>query len=167
MTANRVYRWERGFTLVESLVVIVIMGLMLLIAVPALLKTLQTYRVSEAANQMAVHIRFVRNACLQRKINFRMIVNNKNAGSPNTYNVLYDPLRTNTFQQYPYINDVTLPPGVVILDSVAYANPTATINFTTRGSADAGDINLQGADTTYQYKLDVKPTGAVTVTKIP
>ena len=156
----------------EALIVVGLLALLALLAVPKILQALQRYQVSEAANQMAVHLRFVRNACVQRKIPFRVIVNTKDAVPdpvnnivPNTYTILHDPTRTNNYVVYSRLSKVVLPTDVQILDSAAYPNPTALINFTSRGSANAGDINLQGADTGIQYRLDVKLTGAVTVTK--
>jgi prepilin-type N-terminal cleavage/methylation domain-containing protein len=79
-------RREGGVTLIELLVVVAIIALTLTVAVPVIQATLATYRTKIAATQLAMDIRFARNACVKKKVVYTITINNVTASpNPNTY----------------------------------------------------------------------------------
>jgi len=58
-----------GFTLVELLIVIALLGVLLTLALPSFLGTMQRYRVSTAANQIANILQFARMEAIRTRTN--------------------------------------------------------------------------------------------------
>lgn len=159
---------SRGLTLLESLVVIAIIGAILLVSIPFFFRMLQNYNVKTAATQLAIHLRFARNQCTTQKVVYQVVIHSKLAPSnPNTYKVEYSPF--GTFIPLPNV-DYRLPRGVEIQDSSLFSAGVATVTFNTRGGA----TSLLGA-TPYElsmtapngttYRVRIQLTGAVEVTQ--
>jgi prepilin-type N-terminal cleavage/methylation domain-containing protein len=168
-------RQQKGYSLIELLVVLALIASMLLISLPRLFYILQTYYVKTAASHLAIQIRFARNESVTRKIDYRIVIYSKKASvRPNTYTIEYNPQGDGTsFEPVPGIA-TTLPLNIMILDSSIFTGGVATISFDSRGSAkatgtpppnppfqiDVASINGQ------RYRVQVEFTGAVQVNKV-
>lgn len=149
------YRAGReGMSLIETLVVLAAIALTLLVAVPAIQTTLANYRTKTAAAQVAMDIRFARNACVKKKIPYTMAINNASASTaPNTYTISGPGLPT--IQR-------SLPAGVEIDDSsITQIDFQALGNCTTLpGSNTARNIDITGKSP-YRRRLTVSLSGNV------
>jgi Tfp pilus assembly protein FimT len=146
----------KGYSILEALVVIALMGVLLAIVLPALYRFFQVYRVQTAAQRLAINIRFARNAAVKQKVNYRITVRDETHGSaPNTYIFENDPEGDGTFASYDNL-DVSIPSGVLIK-----SGSVSQLEFDSRGRSSAsGVIRLEGKSDT-EYEISVSINGAV------
>jgi len=138
-TSQRARRLVRGFTLIELMIVITIMGALLAITTPAVTRFLGDWRLNGAAAQMATAMRAARSSAVDKDINV-VFVFDKDQG------------------QYFFIEDTNgngdadagelqtsarvLPKGVSIDD---FTVPQESVTFSPRGStSDGGTIVMKG-----------------------
>ncbi len=77
---------RRGFTTLEVLVVLALMGLFLLAAMPSLVRFYHNYQLRTAASQLQIHIRLARYLAVKQKTPYRVRVFPETDGtSPNSY----------------------------------------------------------------------------------
>jgi Tfp pilus assembly protein FimT len=150
------HKWEKGITLMEILVVLSIIGFIVLIFTPSFLSMMNNYRVSTSVSQLAVEIRFARNAAIKKRFQYQMEIRNEShLSAPNTYSVTSDE-GTEEFSVDRFTN----------IDSTD--TTLSTIVFGTRGSATAGVIVLESkANSDTRYRLTVTPAGGVRVERLP
>jgi Tfp pilus assembly protein FimT len=159
---------QRGYSITEALIVLALIGCILVVAIPALYRMIQNYRTSTTAAQMAVYIRFARNAAVKQKVVYRVRVNRDSDAPSNRYFIEYDPSGTNTFVKVPHLesdsicNCVLMPVNTRILDSTTATSLVLTSTGQTAGS---GEIFIEGADGT-QYRIKVSAVGGVEKTKL-
>ena len=159
-------RWNRGYSMVEALVVAGLIAAITLVALPMLYRMFEDYKVQSAAQQMTINLRFCRNAAVKQKILYQAIFNDQSSGtSPNTYQILYDQDKNGTVASTEIYRraDVALPTGLLIL-----TGGTTSVIFDARGSATvvgASTVQLKGKNGTI-YRLTLSPTGAVTTKKL-
>jgi prepilin-type N-terminal cleavage/methylation domain-containing protein len=157
-------RVRRGFTLMETLVVVAIIGVILLFAIPMLYRMLQSYYVKTAANQFAIQVRMARNLSVSQKTNYQIVINSQTHGTPNVYTVQYAP--GGTFQVVPNL-DTKIPDSIQIPNTANFAAGQATLTFDPRGKivASAGPtpylIEFQGPY--LRYRVTVDSIGAVQI----
>ena len=149
------HKWEKGITLIEILVVIGIVGLIVLIFTPSFLRMMNTYRVSTSASQLAVQIRFARNAAIKKRFEYQMEIRNEShATAPNTYTITSD-VGTKEFSMDRFAK-------IVAADTTL-----STIVFGTRGSATAGIIVLESkVNSDTRYQLTITPAGGVRIDRL-
>jgi prepilin-type N-terminal cleavage/methylation domain-containing protein len=160
---------RRGFTLMETLVVIAIIGVFLLFAIPMLYRMLQSYYVKTAANQFAIQVRMARNLSVSQKTNYQIVINSQTHGTPNVYTVQYAP--GGTFQVVPNL-DTDIPENVQIPNTAIFSAGQAILQFDPRGkiSATSGGggtpyrIEFQGPY--LRYRVTVDSIGAVQIEEI-
>lgn len=157
---------RKGFTLLESIIVVAIIGIILLFAIPALLTIYQTYKTKTAASQIAIHVRMARNLCVTQKIPYKVVIHSDTAlSNQNTYQVQNQPV--STFQDIPYL-DCAVPSGVKIRSTSIFSSGVATLQFNARGkiSSTTGSppylIELEGSNQVL-YRVTIDPTGSVEV----
>jgi prepilin-type N-terminal cleavage/methylation domain-containing protein len=128
----------RGFTLVELMVVVTIMGILLAVSAPAMSRFAGNWRLNGAAANMAMVMRSARSAAVSKDVDVVFTFDDAQG-------------------QYSYIEDTngngdadagerqsavqTLPPGITIND---YTVPQTTVTFNGKGStADGGTIVMK------------------------
>ncbi len=159
-------RIRRGFSLMEALVVVAIIGVFLLFAIPTLYRMLQGYHVKTAANQFAIQVRMARNLSVSQKTDYQMVINDKShLGAPNTYKLQYFP--AGIIQAVPNM-DTDIADNVQILSTAIFAAGQATLLFDPRGRIKTAN----GAATPYliefqgpylRYRVTVDSIGAVQI----
>ena len=162
----RILRPRNGFTLLETLVVVAIVGVVLLFAIPALYSILQSYKVKSTANQIAIQIRMARNLCVSQKTDYQVIINSMTASpNPNTYVIQNRPAGSFT----DVLNlDTKIPAGVQILNTGILSGGSATLQMNPRGKifCVTGSIpyliEIEGVNQ-LRYRILVDPTGSVEV----
>ena len=169
-------KWQRGFSLMEALVVVALIGAMLAIAIPLLARMLNNYRVQTAASQFAVQLRFARNAAVKQKLKYRVIINEAIVSDPksSTYRVEKETdYNTGVYEMVPGISGST-----VVIDGVEYISLPTGVSINV--ASDDGPIvfNYRGGNegsTTYdilldtitkiRYTITVTPAGGVSTTR--
>ncbi len=157
---------HRGYTIPEILVVVGIIALLVLIAIPQLLKLLHAYEVQSAASGFAVHLRFARNAAVKQKLRYRILI----AESPDN---AYRLERETNYGS----GDYALVPGLgadqklvggaryIALPSGITIEPASTdgpIVFNFRGANDgATTYNILMETTDVRYTITVTPSGGI------
>ena len=149
----------RGFSLLEGLIVLGLIAIIVAVVLPNFMRILQGYRLQTSAQQIAINLRFARNAAVKQKVNYRVTFRNQTHGtSPNTYFFEHSP--SGTYVPYRKI-DVSLPKGVLIK-----SGSVSQLEFDSRGrSTPSGVIRLEGKDGT-QYEVSVSLNGGVSTEKV-
>jgi type II secretion system protein H len=125
-----------GFTLVETLVVVVVIGLVLAVAVPNLAQTNRGRRVEAAANDIAARINLERQRTIATRIPHRIVLD------PGSHQYRTERLASDSTWAADG-DSVYAVPAQVIWGFVAGADPTnADIEFESRGTVLAEDAPL-------------------------
>ena len=104
---------EAGFTIIETGIVIVVLGLMVAVGMPALQDWLDRYRVQRAAQTLAADLQLQRMCAVSRNVNHSIVFDAVN----NTYTLWEgDPVNGLTTQLVP--QPITLPFGVTFTDPI-------------------------------------------------
>jgi type IV fimbrial biogenesis protein FimT len=147
-TWQRARRSVRGFTLVEMMIVVSIMGVLLAVSAPAMARFLGHWRLNGAASEMAMVMRAARSAAVNKDINVVFTFDD----AQGQYSFLEDSNgngdadageRQSVVQQ--------LPPGITIEE---FTVPQTSVTFNPRGStADGGTIVMRGKG---GYELEIR-----------
>jgi prepilin-type N-terminal cleavage/methylation domain-containing protein len=161
---------QRGMTLLETLVVVGLIGAIALIAIPILLNTLNSYKTQTAASGFAVHLRFARNAAVKQKLRYKILIaedpdnaycleqeTDFDSGVYKIVKGLGTESKTVGGTQY-----IALPKGVKITTS----STDGPIVFNYRGANDASiTYNIYMETTKVRYTITVTPTGGIYTTR--
>jgi Tfp pilus assembly protein FimT len=148
---------EKGFSLLETLIVVGLIATLTIVAIPIFVDLVRSYRVSSTASEIAVSLRFARNASIKRKKDYTVNIYNESAVTPNTPNTYV-------------VNGPDNPVTHTVADfvKITTASTLSACVFSPNGSATAGDVIIEDKSTgTPQYKISVLTTGAVGITKMP
>src|SRR5215203_2622714 len=147
---NRQGAWEdeRGFTLLEVLITIVIMGIVLAIATSSWFGVVESRRVDSATNQVVVDLRMAHTQATNRLLDTTFVVD---AGDSSTYEIGPDgDLETRTLP-----GDDQGTPKTKILPAT-----DITITFHSDGRADidpAGNITVAATDGEPTHTIEINP----------
>ncbi len=152
-------KWGDGYSLLEALIVLALIGAITAVSIPYIIRTLYDYRVQTAVAQMRVQFRFARNACVSQKVTYRVVIRNELGSPPNSYEVQKD---NGGIWETVQGTDFTLPPGLLIKNT-STAGPFV---FTSRGACSpSGQIDLAGT-TGQRFQLIIRATGTVDSRKL-
>lgn len=119
-------RSERGFTLPEVLITIVILGILVAIAIPTWQGVVNSRKMDSAANQFASDLRLANNRATNRLEDWKIVFSTRVADNSDYKLVSEGGTEINR----------SLPEGTVVLNTEVNENvSTRTIVFSTRGSA--------------------------------
>ncbi len=177
---NKFSRVDEGFTLIEMLVVLLIMGIFVAIAVPSLISQKKSMRSAMSQTEsMLKTVNMVARANAGSPYRIRSVYD---AGS-DRYQLRVESRRSGTCASTDrWIGDnnkfVDLPAGITIADEDGTAIPSVkvasfaanTICFNSRGESNGGEkkfslVDMQGQSKVYRAKMSVSVVGDVSVTK--
>lgn len=139
MIKNNTLRSQGGFTLVEAMIMIVILGILFAITIPAYSGYMQRTRIQGARNRLIADLQYARSIAISRRTTFRVDFNGTD------YEIIQPGPDT-------VIRSSTAPPGVSITADV---NP----QFFPWGLADAASITVNGNGMV--SNINLLPNGAV------
>jgi len=140
---------EKGFSAVEILLVFALITIIVLIALPVFNRLIKNYRVQTSATQLAVQMRFARNAAVKQKLKHRIVIGE----GTSTYSVEKEiTFNSDTFEVIDGM-DFNLPEGVTFNAS----SDDGPIIFNSRGFT-------EGSTTGYDIVLDIPTVGSGNVT---
>ncbi len=149
---------DRGYTLLEALIVVGLIAIVAAIFLPAFFKTIQNYRSQTAVEQITMNIRFARMAAVKKRINYKVVFNEDPS---NTYEVQMDDDKDGTFVKYSNA-DTSVASGLKIL-----TGGITEVTFNPRGAATitgGSTIRVKSTDD-YIYRITVQTNGMVTKVK--
>jgi prepilin-type N-terminal cleavage/methylation domain-containing protein len=134
---------EKGFTLIEVIIVFAIMAIVLGIAVPSLYQYRQNTNLKEATRELSADISYCRQTAVAENIRHRIVFNQ----SANTYTIQ----KENPVNSGNYVALSTKSPGSVSSSVIIMGSPNepsftggvAYITFQPRGTMSAGTVWLQ------------------------
>ncbi|MCI0412805.1 GspH/FimT family pseudopilin [bacterium] len=151
---------ERGFSLLEALLIIGLIAIIAAVSLPAFYNTFQKYRVQSAARQVEMNLRFARLAAVKKKTMHQVLFRNTSGSPPNTYVMMMDSDKNGAFDEDIEIVkniDTSLPEGLTIL-----SGGINSVTYNARGAATlAGGTTVRIRGTEDTYRIDVRTNGAV------
>jgi Tfp pilus assembly protein FimT len=140
MRRTRRIRTNAGFTLVETMVIVAVIGILAGLTIPAFMNYLQRQKVQGARNELMADIAYARSLAIARRTTFRIVF------TDNAYTIVQPGPDT-------VMRSKDAPAGVTFNADV---NP----NFYAHGLADAANIALTGSRSTSNVTL--LPNGTAT-----
>jgi Tfp pilus assembly protein FimT len=157
---------EKGFSVMEILLVLALITVMLLIAIPLFSRLIKNYRVQTSATQLAVQMRFARNAAVKQKLKHRIVIDE----GTSTYKVEKETdFDSGTFEVIENM-DFNLPEGVTINET----SDDGPITFNSRGFTEGNAsyniildtwIPSLSRSVSVTYTVRVTPVGNVSTTR--
>jgi len=155
-TKNELTYFPGGFTLVELLIAIALIGIMLAIATPPFLQWQQNLQYKQAAEGIVSALRTARNNAISLNRQNRVEFQPSTASYRTTQgDRTYDSSTWATVKQ----DWVAVPTGVVMTNCVDTAN--VNIQFSPNGTASAGNICIRD-NTSPKYQISVAASGRIT-----
>lgn len=174
-------RWCRGFTLIETMIVVVVVGILAAVAAPTMTDMFRTMRLSAATSALQVSLNLARSEAIKRGSDARVTVAaNGTAGAwTNGWTVFVDNTTTANAALGPTADDAT----VTRLEVVAA--PTGPVTFSQSGGTnyfiysgrgrliDAAGAAVLGRTVWFSdgpselFCLVITNTGRVRVTRVP
>lgn len=112
---GRAGRSEAGFTLAETLVVVVLVGLIALVAIPNVGAFFRAYRIRSAADQLVGHLRAARQISVSQRQNVTFTINASPANSYTfSYTIPGKPTTTETFTLPDQVTVTNTPSGALV-----------------------------------------------------
>jgi len=151
LSLRRFCRNTQGFTLVEMMLVVIIIGFMATMTFPHLHRPLQNYQLDAAARDMAVQIRLVRMRSINGEVNQVLFVVEP---SRNSYEIWQTGLKIEKITE--------LPVGISFVSSLSQK-----LTFSDTGAATSGfpDVLLRNSYGDTVRISVLPPTGRVRVTR--
>lgn len=169
-----------GFTLVELMVVVAVIGLMAAIGTPVVLNLLPNYKLKAAARDLYSSLQQTRLLAIKTNNNVRLVLDN--TVSPGFYFIDVDASGTLNLQNeyridlasYGYGVDFGFPPGLVnwngkaVTNSVVFGGnpgPPPFCSYNSNGTSGSGSIYLSNAQNSIVYAITTVDSGAVKLRK--
>ncbi len=161
----KIRKSKTGFTLVEVLVVVAMMGIILAIAVPSLIKYMPHLRLKRAAFDISSELNGGRLSAITKNTKYRLEVTlYSSTSTPDTYKLSIWNTATSVWDDEPQRPVREIPIGVDIITPASSFN----VDFWPDGSATATSICLENtADTSDRRSVDVDgATGRISIGSI-
>jgi len=148
---------EKGFTLVELVVVIALMSIMLVVAVPRFSAFLTTDDTDEALRWLIIKTRYLKERAVSDQRNYSLHVD---MGNSRLY-ITNEAMETEEELQEAVKNGYELPEYLRVLDVEFFGTGimtagTATVQFNRRGYSDRAIIHMED-DEGQQYSIAIEP----------
>lgn len=148
----RVAKGKSGFTIIELLVALVILGALASIAIPAFSVWLPRYRLKGAARDVFSNMQLAKLEAIKQNANCSVTMDTGN----NQYTVQCLP-KTVLLSEY---GD-----GVTFQGPDAGDSTTATITFSSRGLCNIGTVYLTNSKNSAYYKVQTSTSGGISLKK--
>lgn len=167
---TKLHRNSRGFTIIELIVVIAIMGVLMAIAIPNFSQWTTNYRLKAAAREIYSNFQKARIEAIKTNSN---VVVSFNLGA-DTYQVFVDNGGTtgtasdDTQNGDERILDTVSMPAGVVLDSVNFSGGSTTPGFTARGlplSNRIGNVRVTNVNNE-RYQITLSLAGGLTLERL-
>lgn len=132
---------EEGFTLIEMIIVVILMGLLAALSAPAISKSLTNLKLNTSARRLSAVLRNTRSKAIADKKNYEITFN----------------LEEGSYS-YPAGNSsksTSLPDGITFREIEDVGNDEETIHFYPKGNSSGGKI-LLAAETEKFFRVEVE-----------
>jgi Tfp pilus assembly protein FimT len=148
---------EKGFSYVEAMIVILIIGLFSAMALPAFENILARERLKSTARTITIHLREISHLAIAKEKPLKIVFTSKNFGGTEKGTVYRVKEESVVLERY------TLPHDIVI-SSVTF--PSQSLNFNPLGTATPGRIELESPSGDKFYII-VNSVGRVRTSNVP
>ena len=170
----------QGFTLIEALVAMVVLGLLAAIAIPAYSRWVPDYKLKRAAQELYANLQMAKIGAVKENSDWAVVfdANNNayyvclNAGSDNDWATFSDNTKKKIVKLADYGDTLTFGSGNATddmdksghppSDSITY--PNDVVIFTPKGLCDAGVVYLQNSKKS-SYAIETRNTGVIFLRK--
>lgn len=145
---------SNGYSLIEIVIVIALLGLLSTVAFPNFKKTMARYKLEVAAYELAQNIRLTQQKSISEGI---------------TYKIVFDLNQKNSYQMLSFGRGkfIELPSGI-FFDWTTYSEVNKTLSFNPSGAPNqGGTIAIVNGDDNTLYVIVSVATGRVRVAKVP
>jgi prepilin-type N-terminal cleavage/methylation domain-containing protein len=150
---------QKGFSLMEALIVIGLVAVLVAIVLPAFYRALQKYRAETAVEQIAINLRFARLSAVKKRIDYKLVF------TTNSYK-----MQTSTdgvsYTDYNHV-DTQLPNNLSILSGgcteVVYS-PRGSASMTGGSTIRIQSLSYGGGSGDIIYRITLTGAGGVTKT---
>ncbi len=141
------WRSERGFTVIELMIIIIIMMILISVAVPIWLGAVESRRVDSATNQLVADLRRAHTNATNRLANHEVRLTDNSS----TYRIGRPPAALETYTTH------TLPDGAMV------DTPGATLIITFKPD---GSVTPSGAPITFNVTRDGDPSHTIEINRL-
>ena len=155
---------SKGFSLVELIIVMAIIGIVLAIASPSFYKYRQNTNLKEAARDLAGDISFWRQTSVAENVRYRIVFDQPS----NSYTIQREsPANSGTYVDVSTKSPASISSAIIIMDGASAPSFTGGVAYITiqpRGTMSAGTVSLQHTSRLSTSTITTNLMGKVNVT---